>query len=51
MQNKIDNWVETYSQHQSRKMWIVTDTLYKVEVPEGFDVQFHKWTLEKGIAL
>lgn len=49
MQNKVDNWANTYIKglHQSKKLWIVTDVLYNLEVPEGFEVEFHKWTVEK----
>jgi competence CoiA-like predicted nuclease len=48
MQQKVDMWISGYEKHHfAKKMWIVSDHLYKLEVPVGFDIQFHRWT--KGV--
>jgi competence CoiA-like predicted nuclease len=47
MQEKVDMWISGYGEkHHAKIMWVVTDVLYKLEVPSGFDIQFHQWTKE-----
>jgi hypothetical protein len=49
MQEKVDNWVKSYKEkkHYAKKMWIVSDNLYRIAAPEGFEVEYHKWNLDK----
>jgi predicted methyltransferase len=49
MQKKLDEWVNAYEskKHYAKKLWIVTDQLYKLTVPEGFRVEYHRWNLDK----
>jgi hypothetical protein len=49
MQKKVDNWVKSYKEkkHYAKKMWIVSDNLYRLTAPEGFEVEYHKWTLDE----
>lgn len=49
MQQKVDNWVKSYKEkrHYAKKMWIVSDNLYHLTAPTGFEVEYHKWHLDK----
>lgn len=48
MQNKIDSWVRTYREgkHDARTLWVVSDLPFKVQVPNGFVLEFKE--LAKG---
>ena len=49
MQDKINRYTQSFylKHHNVDNLWIVTDHLYNLSAPDGFNIQFHKWNLDE----